>query len=189
MKSFTALLLIIVPHFLFGQVAEEFKKIVVEDGGVYIEDEALGHGTSRFHYQGFSIDNAGDSIRSMIILSDFRKVWDSYLSYPAPGLYLIRKNFDTNDSYRGAILRSERGLEFLLSSGVNNVPVMKMVLNGDGNLGLGTTLPTAKLTVTQGDVYVTDYTRGVILTSPDGSCFRMTVDNNGNPVFTSIGCP
>jgi hypothetical protein len=39
------------------------------------------------------------------------------------------------------------------------------------------------------DVYVTDPTKGVILTSPDGSCWRVTVTNDGTMSVTSITCP
>lgn len=40
-----------------------------------------------------------------------------------------------------------------------------------------------------GDVYLPNSNRGVILTSPSGNCWRLTVDNSGNPIFTSITCP
>ena len=58
-----------------------------------------------------------------------------------------------------------------------------------GNFGIGTTDPKSKLQITNGDIYIEDVNAGVILTSPDGSCWRMTVSNDGNPIFTSINCP
>ncbi len=43
--------------------------------------------------------------------------------------------------------------------------------------------------VNNGDVYVSNNTKGIILVSPNGSCWRVTVDNTGNLVRTSITCP
>ncbi|MCK0130763.1 hypothetical protein MWU59_04520 [Flavobacteriaceae bacterium F08102] len=39
------------------------------------------------------------------------------------------------------------------------------------------------------DIFIENVGSGVIMKSPDGNCWRMTVDNNGNPVFQSISCP
>jgi hypothetical protein len=58
-----------------------------------------------------------------------------------------------------------------------------------GNFGIGTISPTTKLQVSAGDVYVDNIGNGVILKSPNGSCWRVTVDNTGNLVRTAITCP
>lgn len=49
--------------------------------------------------------------------------------------------------------------------------------------------PKSKIEVASGDVYVSDPTRGIILKSPNGGCWRVTIDNTGNFVRTSIACP
>jgi hypothetical protein len=56
--------------------------------------------------------------------------------------------------------------------------------NGGSNF-----IPKAKLHVQDGDVYIDKIGSGVIMKSPNGSCWRMTVSNTGTPVFTSISCP
>jgi hypothetical protein len=48
-----------------------------------------------------------------------------------------------------------------------------------GNVGIGTTSPTSKLTVTGGDIEVTDSASGIILKSPDGTRYRVTVSDLG----------
>jgi len=58
-----------------------------------------------------------------------------------------------------------------------------------GNVGFGTTTPNAKVQVTGGDIYIEDIDKGVIMKSPNGSCWRLTVDDSGNIVTTAISCP
>jgi hypothetical protein len=65
----------------------------------------------------------------------------------------------------------------------------RMRVEANGNVGIGTTTPKAKLEITNGDVYVNDSTKGIILKAPNGSCWRVTVDNTGNFVRTAITCP
>ncbi|MBK6263772.1 hypothetical protein JKA74_01890 [Marivirga sp. S37H4] len=64
-----------------------------------------------------------------------------------------------------------------------------MTVKSSGNVGIRTTTPKSKLHVTEGDIYIEDATKGVIMTSPDGNCWRMTVGNDGNPAFTATTCP
>lgn len=40
-----------------------------------------------------------------------------------------------------------------------------------------------------GDIYIEDIHSGVIMKSPNGQCWRMTIDNTGSPVFDLISCP
>ncbi|MFT3680457.1 MAG: IPT/TIG domain-containing protein [Ferruginibacter sp.] len=58
-----------------------------------------------------------------------------------------------------------------------------------GNIGIGINSAPSKLTVGGGDVYITDVGSGIIMKSPNGNCWRVTIDNNGNLVRTQITCP
>jgi hypothetical protein len=80
---------------------------------------------------------------------------------------------------------------FLLSNKSHLVLQDESSLAGAGafNVGIGTNNPTSKLTVGDGDVYITDVASGVVIPSPDGTCWRLTPDNSGNTVWTSITCP
>ncbi len=65
----------------------------------------------------------------------------------------------------------------------------KARIDSVGNLGLGTTIPAARLQVADGDIYISDIEKGIIMKSPDGNCWRGTLDNSGQLVFSSIDCP
>lgn len=56
----------------------------------------------------------------------------------------------------------------------------KVRITSSGTVGIGTTSPASKLTVTGGDAEVTDATKGLILKTPDGTKrYRVTIDNAG----------
>lgn len=59
----------------------------------------------------------------------------------------------------------------------------------DGNVGLGTSLPNSKLEISNGDVFLNTPNKGVIMKSPDGQCWRLSVNNNGTANFTALSCP
>lgn len=46
-----------------------------------------------------------------------------------------------------------------------------------------------RLTLMKSDVYLENIGSGVIMKSPDGNCWRVTPDNSGNLISTSINCP
>jgi hypothetical protein len=70
-----------------------------------------------------------------------------------------------------------------------NIPITQMTLNTTG-LSIGTYQPAkARVEVADGDVYINNSSRGIILRSPNNSCWRVTIDNAGNFVRTAITCP
>ncbi len=58
-----------------------------------------------------------------------------------------------------------------------------------GNLGIGTIDPKSKLQVSDGDIYIEDINKGVIMKSQDGQCWRYTPNNSGQLIPTAISCP
>jgi hypothetical protein len=62
------------------------------------------------------------------------------------------------------------------------------IFNSAGaNVGIGTLNPLAKLQV-NGDIFINDGNAGLILKSPDGQCWKITVNNSGELTTTSINC-
>ena len=85
---------------------------------------------------------------------------------------------------------NEEGIiKFLTGKDQSGFAFERMRLTTDGKLGLGTETPASRLQVADGDVYIQDINNGVIMKSPDGSCWRMTINNDGSVKTTSITCP
>ncbi|MDN5205355.1 hypothetical protein QQ008_28480 [Fulvivirgaceae bacterium BMA10] len=113
---------------------------------------------------------------------------DSDLS---PGLILVGTPSLINSTARGVVLRG--GEHGVMTEGnvleVDNYTNTLMAVNAVGKVGIGTDTPKSKLHVSDGDIYLENIHSGVIMKSPDGNCWRMSVDNSGMPVFTPISCP
>lgn len=56
----------------------------------------------------------------------------------------------------------------------------------NGNVGIGTITPASKLEVDGGDIEVDDSASGLILRSPNGTRYRIKVDNSGNLTTTAV---
>jgi len=92
------------------------------------------------------------------------------------------------DTYKSLAFTDYNNDEVVLS-----VPYLS---NGGGaylglsdNVGIGTTTPASKLTVTDGDVYITDIGSGVITKDDDGFCWRCRASTVGAFECVSITCP
>lgn len=105
--------------------------------------------------------------------ADFGQLWST-------GSGLILR---AGSSALTGVIKFQTGLASLGSSNE------RMRITGNGNVGIGTNNPKTKLQITSGDVYVDDSTKGIILKSPNGNCWRVTIDNTGNFVKMQITCP
>jgi hypothetical protein len=71
---------------------------------------------------------------------------------------------------------------FLVNGATNNIGIgMNNVTNAEQ--------PKSKLHVFNGDVNIDQIGSGIIMKSPNGQCWRVTIDNTGNLVRTAITCP
>jgi len=73
-----------------------------------------------------------------------------------------------------------------LSLVTNNSQTRVFVSHETGNVGIGTIEPSAKFQVTDGDIFIEDINRGIIMKSPDGNCWRGTLNNQGQMEFTLL---
>lgn len=92
---------------------------------------------------------------------------------------------------KGLIIRStdiNGDIKFVV--GGKTLPTFqKMILDKDGNVGIGVLAPKTKLHVDNGDIYLDDINSGIIMKSPNGDCWRVTIDNGGTMTTTAISCP
>ena len=58
-----------------------------------------------------------------------------------------------------------------------------------GNVGIGINDPSAKLHIADGDVYIEDIDHGIIMKSPNGQCWRGTLNDQGTLNFSQTTCP
>ncbi len=72
---------------------------------------------------------------------------------------------------------------------VRTAATTRFLVVSNGNVGVGSSIPAARFQVTGGDAYVGSIGSGVILRSPNGSCFRMTVSNGGVLSTAAVACP
>ena len=61
--------------------------------------------------------------------------------------------------------------------------------SGIGGVGINTTTPHSLLEVTDGDVFINNIHRGVIMKSASGKCFRYQPNENGVLIAKEITCP
>ena len=67
--------------------------------------------------------------------------------------------------------------------------IERMRISSTGYVGIGTKNPRAKVEVADGDVYISSIEKGIIMTSPDGQCWRGTINNSGVLEFSVVDCP
>jgi hypothetical protein len=75
----------------------------------------------------------------------------------------------------------------MLTWGLNFHPTTNFMAVGSTTVNSNT--PKSRLHVFAGDVNVDQIGSGIILKSPNGNCWRVTVDDAGNLVRTAITCP
>lgn len=121
---------------------------------------------------------------------------DSFLHFSHKGeSYTALPNWENTS----AIWNKGNGLFLISSNGENssirfctntiNAYTERMRIDAFGNVGIGTETPSSKLHIAEGDIYMENIYSGIILKSPNGECWKISVNNDGSISTTSIECP
>ncbi len=82
--------------------------------------------------------------------------------------------------------KSETGSLRFYTTTVQDTIVERARFDPAGNLGIGTPVPQAKVHVDEGDILIENINRGVIMQSPNGKFWRITVGDSGELISTEI---
>ncbi|NND31335.1 MAG: hypothetical protein HKN76_02005 [Saprospiraceae bacterium] len=184
MKHLTTIICILATSMIYGQSSRvEFET-----------DAPSGEERFQLDLRNNSNGNASASVFRMfagtdanMVESGIRNFPNSYDAVTGYGGYMTLSN-----ATKGIIFRADQGnsdMRFLLG-GFPIQDHQKMILTSVGNLGVGANDPAARVQIKGGDVYLEDVGSGVIMKSPDGSCWRLTVTDLGDPDFEKLmNCP
>ena len=96
------------------------------------------------------------------------------------------------EMYVGDVINNSSSPSYIIFGTTNEYSTSrteKMRIDSEGNVGIGTTTPSEKLEISNGNVYVNGNSNGFILTSPNGQCWHVTIDNSGSFNSSPITCP
>lgn len=132
-------------------------------------------------YVALALEAIGDEDVRTFNRSEFMLTSERYSEIPGfKGMTAIR----APGSGFSVLSESVKGSVRFYTTDVEDELYERIRIASDGNVGVGTENPESKVHVKGGDVYIEDFNRGVILTSPSGKHFRITVDDNGNLIRT-----
>mgnify|MGYP001345677275 CR=1 FL=1 len=60
---------------------------------------------------------------------------------------------------------------------------------GVGGVGINTTTPHSMLEISEGDIFINNIHRGVIMKTPGGKCYRYQPDESGKLLAKEVDCP
>jgi hypothetical protein len=184
--------LISVPYALFANSAANGTQWKDTLNNIYYNAGKVGIGTSAPKSALEVRDNAANGGR-LTISGSIPTIKLSDTAYSGNGIIIgMAKDSSNliNRSGKGDLVFTNEaygnGGSYVFGTGVPSETCVK--ITEDCKVGIGTDAPVATLDV-RGDINLGDIGTGVIMKSPDGNCWRMTVSNTGQPVFSTITCP
>jgi uncharacterized protein len=155
---------------------------VLQDGGNnYIWVVLNGHTQAAPMVKIFGIAPAGSEPTGLTFTPDFKF---AFLSFQHPS---STNNIDVQYDVAGSPIGFHKDVAVVIGLASHLGPTTQG--QNTTNVGIGTYTPHAKLHIHDGDVYIDNIARGVILKSQDGNCWRITVGITGQLNAAQILCP
>lgn len=173
-----------VPFALYAEKSGNSSDWIKDSKGIYYNAGKVGIGTPN-----------SDPNLSTAILSVNGAI-DQYSDNTFQTVSRIR-NSSSNQEYQINVGGSNN-IDFAPKSiGIYNASNLNWLWNSDGTssyLAIGSydykqKTPKSRLHVFNGDININDIGKGIIMKSPNGQCWRVTVSDTGTFVSTSITCP
>ena len=158
---------------------------VLQDGGTnYIWVVMSNHTQAVPNVKLFGIAPAGAEPTGITFTPDYKFL---FMSFQHPN---ATNNSDLQIDAAGNSIGFEKDIAIVIALNENigctsSQPCF--VAANSNNVGVGTLTPKAKLQVTQGDLSFETIGTGVVIKSPNGNCWKITVSNTG--VLTSVAVP
>lgn len=161
---------------------------VTDASGIHNLSGNVGIGTNSHSVYPLYIRQPNTGNGNSIAMFESDDVWHSAIS--------IRNNL--NNRQFALVVGGPGNLELFPNNfGLLNSNLVKwsMIVNGlNNNVGFGSpdihsTAPKSTVHLFTGDVNIEQIGSGIIMKSPNGQCWRVTIDNSGNLVRTAIACP
>jgi hypothetical protein len=168
----------------------------------YYTGRFLGIGTGQ-PLCGLSVvnDSSHISYNENTVIAGFQRIYENSVAnfqiygYPntseiIPYMRSSIMLYSTGDAKNFKICSNARGatLQFLVD-GWNTDTSERMRIDAHGRVGIATSAPKTRLQVAKGDIYISDIEHGIIMKSPDGQCWKGTMNNEGSLRFFPIDCP
>ena len=140
--------------------------------------------TSNLAYTGIILQTGSDIGSSVI--QDYSTHYTASPAYDFAGFLNIgnSNNGIMFHTRKQGIIKFYTGFDASAGGGIE-----RLRIDSAGNIGIGTKEPLARLHVADGDIFISDIDKGIIMKSPDGNCWRGTLDNAGNLNFVPVACP
>lgn len=74
-------------------------------------------------------------------------------------------------------------------SSIEDTSLERVKITSSGNVGIGISSPVSKVQVQDGDIYIQDSSRGIVINASGTNCYRITVNNSGTLATNLITCP
>jgi hypothetical protein len=184
--------LVSVPYSLYAKNAGNGTQWRDTSANIYYNTGKVGVGTNNPKAP-FEVRSTSRTTNNILITGDIPTIKFADTAYTGNGV-VVGVAADTNNLIRGSskgdlVFTNEAygtGGGYILGTGIPSSSCLK--ITDDCKIGIGVNTPLSKVEVKGGDINVLDIGAGVIMKSPNGQCWKLTVSNAGTSILTSVSC-